>query len=396
MAAGILNYLGFIILILELSISAFLFYSLLYRWRETRIPVIGILFSLYVVFIAFVGFEFFFYILNFETVMGFYINGENIISFLFPFYGGIAAGVFLLFIEFYRKDRVSPVRASIYGAFIGAFIFNMIFYLLFPEISISSTSSSIQNLGDLGNLFLSVIQALFSTNFPAAYFVGYVIVDTLLSLQKSKRKIHKRIEIRLILMLQLAIVFFFFFPMIFVVTAEVFSNNFTSELFFFLKHLAPHISVFMGSLLIYRSYVKAPLGLLQFHRLQKLIVINKAGLLLYSYDFNQTDKTQHSKVERDVLFSGGVLAVLTIFKEMIETTDIEMIKFQEEIVMLSTNDNFIIFLVADHESRFLWSALHGFSRVFNLKHGSEAEELTVVPNYIFEDTADLIKMTFGR
>ena len=379
MAAGILNYLGFIILILELSISAFLFYSLLYRWRETRIPVIGILFSLYVVFIAFVGFEFFFYILNFETVMEFYINGENIISFLFPFYGGIAAGVFLLFIEFYRKDRVSPVRASIYGAFIGAFIFNMIFYLLFPEISISSTSSSIQNLGDLGNLFLSVIQALFSTNFPAAYFVGYVIVDTLLSLQKSKRKIHKRIEIRLILMLQLAIVFFFFFPMIFVVTAEVFSNNFTSELFFFLKHLAPHISVFMGSLLIYRSYVKAPLGLLQFHRLQKLIVINKAGLLLYSYDFNQTDKTQTSKVE-----------------QMIETTDIEMIKFQEEIVMLSTNDNFIIFLVADHESRFLWSALHGFSRVFNLKHGSEAEELTVVPNYIFEDTADLIKMTFGR
>jgi hypothetical protein len=396
MAAGIFNYLGFIILIIELSISAFLLYSLLSRWRETKIPVIGILFSLYVVFIAFVGFEFLFYVLNFETVKEFYINGENIISFLFPFYGGIAAGVFLLFIEFYRKDRVSPVRASIYGAFIGAFIFNMIFYLLFPEISVSSSSSLLQNSGDIGNLFLSVIQALFSTNFPAAYFVGYVIVDTLLSLQKSKRKIHKKVEIRLILMLQLAIIFFFFFPMIFIVTAELFSNRFTSELFFFLKHLAPHISVFMGSLLIYRSYVKAPLGLLQFHRLQKLIVINNAGLLLYSYDFEQSLGGQKKKVERDVLFSGGVLAVLTIFKEMIQTTDIEMIKFQEEIVMLSTNDNFIIFLVADHESRFLWSALHGFSRVFNLKHGSEAEELTVVPNYIFEDTAELIKMTFGR
>ena len=81
---------------------------------------------------------------------------------------------------------------------------------------------------------------------------------------------------------------------------------------------------------------------------------------------------------------------------MMETTDMELIKFQEEIVMLSNNDNFIIFLVADHESRFLWSALQSFSRIFNLKHGSEAEELTVVPNYIFEDTADLIKLTFGR
>jgi len=396
MAIGILNYLGLAIFILELTISIILLLSLLSRWRKTRIPVIGILVSLYISFIAFVGFEFFFYLVNFETVIEFYLSGENIISFLFPFYGGISAGVFLLFIEFYRKDRVSPLRASIYGAFLGAFIFNMIFYLLFPEVSITNSGSSIQNITNLSTLFLSVVQILFSTNFPAAYFVGYVIIDTLLSLQKSKRKIHSRMEKKLILMLQFAIIFFFFFPMILVVTAEVFRNNASSELLFFLQHLAPHISVFIASLLIYRSYIKAPLGLLQFHRLQKLIVINKAGLLLFSYDFDQSDGTRNNKVERDVLFSGGVLAVLTIFKEMIETTDIELIKFQEEIVMLSNNENFIIFLVADHESRFLWSALHGFTRIFTLKHGSEAEELTVVPNYIFEDTGDLIKLTFGR
>ncbi len=396
MVTGILSYVGLVIFLLELTISIILLFSLLSRWRKTRIPVIGILFSLYIGFFAFVCFEFFFYLVNFETVISFYLNGENIISFLFPFYGGISAGVFLLFIEFYRKDRVSPLRASIYGAFLGAFIFNMIFYLLFPEISITDSSSSIQNINDLGILFLSVVQILFSTNFPAAYFVGYVIIDTLLSLQKSKRKVHKGIEKRLILMLQFAIIFFFFFPMMLVVFAEVFGNKMTSEIIFFLQHLAPHISVIIASLLIYRSYVKAPLGLLQFHSLKKLIVINKSGLLLFSYDFDQSDGTQNNKVERDVLFSGGVLAVLTIFKEMIETTDIEMIKFQEEIVMISNNSNFIVFLVADHESRFLWSALHGFSRVFNLKHGSEAEELTVVPNYVYEDTADLIKLTFGR
>ncbi len=370
MAVEILSYVGLVIFILELTVSTILLFSLLSRWRKTRIPVIGILFSLYIVLIAFVGFEFFFYIINFESVVNFYLDGENVISFLLPFYGGISSGVFLLFIEFYRKDRVSPIRASIYGAFLGAFIFNMIFYLLFPEISITNDGSSIQSITNLGTLFLSVVQILFSTNFPAAYFVSYVIIDTLLSLQISKRKIHKGIEKQLILMLQFAIIFFFFFPMILVVTAEVFGNNTNSELFFFLQHLAPHISVVIGSLLIYRSYIKAPLGLLQFHRLQKLIVINKAGLLLFSYDFDRSEGTQNKKVERDVLFSGGVLAVLTIFKEIMETTDMELIKFQEEIVMLSNNDNFIIFLVADHESRFLWSALHSFSRIFNLKHGS--------------------------
>ncbi|MHA1443863.1 MAG: hypothetical protein ACTSR4_03840, partial [Candidatus Hodarchaeales archaeon] len=179
MAVEILSYTGLVIFILELTVSTILLYSLASRWRKTRIPVIGILFSLYIVLIAFVGFEFFFYIIDFESVVNFYLDGENIISFLLPFYGGISSGVFLLFIEFYRKDRVSPLRASIYGAFLGAFIFNMIFYLLFPEISVPNGGSSIQNITNLSTLSLSFIQILFSTNFPAAYFVSYVIIDIL-------------------------------------------------------------------------------------------------------------------------------------------------------------------------------------------------------------------------
>ena len=187
MAVEILSYVGLVIFILELTVSTILLFSLLSRWRKTRIPVIGILFSLYIVLIAFVGFEFFFYIINFETVVVFYIDGENIISFLLPFYGGISSGVFLLFIEFYRKDRVSPLRASIYGAFLGAFIFNMIFYLLFPEITLANGGSSIQNITSLSTLFLSVVHILFSTNFPAAYFVSYVIIDIALITNKQKK-----------------------------------------------------------------------------------------------------------------------------------------------------------------------------------------------------------------
>ena len=123
------------------------------------------------------------------------------------------------------------------------------------------------------------------------------------------------------------------------------------------------------------------------------MVINKSGLLLYSYEFVPEENLGS---DRDLLFSGGVLAVLNLFTEMIETTDVKMIQFQEDIIMLSNNDNFVTFIIADHTSRFLWSALAAFSRFFNLKYGSEAEELTVVPKHVFEGAYDLVKMAFGR
>jgi hypothetical protein len=81
---------------------------------------------------------------------------------------------------------------------------------------------------------------------------------------------------------------------------------------------------------------------------------------------------------------------------MIETTEVEMIQFQEQIIMLSNNDNFITFLITDHTSRFLWTALASFSQMFYLKYGSDAKEMTVVPKHVFEDTFEIIKIAFGR
>jgi hypothetical protein len=186
-------------------------------------------------------------------------------------------------------------------------------------------------------------------------------------------------------------VFFYVIPLILAVIARFVEMS--PGTIVFLRHFAPHMSVLIGSFLIYIAYVKAPLGLLQFHKLEKLMVINKSGLLLYSYDFNQI---QEDKPDRDVLYSGGVLAVLNLFTEMMETTNMEMIEFQEQIILLSNNENFITFLIADHESRFLWSAVKGFSKFFNLKYGTDAQELTVVPRHVFEDASSLVKLAFGH
>ncbi|MHA1978446.1 MAG: hypothetical protein ACW98F_04835 [Candidatus Hodarchaeales archaeon] len=392
MAIEILGLVGFFIFSLEIGVSFFLIYSLWVRWRETRIPVIGILIGLYVVFIAFVGFEFLFYILNIDNPVQFYREEGNIVNYLFPLYGGLSSGVFLLFVEFFRKDRVSPVHASIYGVFLGAFLLNMIYPVLFPDI-MSKELIFPEKIEAIYDVILTLMIALYTTNFPAAYFVGYVIITTIWSLQKIKRQITFKKQKVQAIMLQLSIIFFFAVPLIIVVSARFLEQMINPDLHIFLQHLAPHISVIVGSWLIYKAYVSAPLGLLQFHRLKKLMVINKSGLLLYSYEFLPGG---NSGSDRDLLFSGGVLAVLNLFTEMIETTDVKMIQFQKEIIMLSNSENFLTFIIADHTSRFLWSALDAFTRIFNLKYGSEAEELTVVPKHVFEGTFDLVKLAFGR
>ncbi|MHA2239391.1 MAG: hypothetical protein ACXAB2_13675, partial [Candidatus Hodarchaeales archaeon] len=289
------------------------------------------------------------------------------------------------------KDRVSPIHSSIYGVFIGAIVFNLIFKFLFPEFSITSETTIIEGVFDVSDVVRFIFIILFTTNFPTAYFIVYVIVVSFRSLQATIQEIQdkrRKIQIR---MLQLSMVFFYVIPLILAVIARFVEMS--PGTIVFLRHFAPHMSVLIGSFLIYIAYVKAPLGLLQFHKLEKLMVINKSGLLLYSYDFNQI---QEDKPDRDVLYSGGVLAVLNLFTEMMETTNMEMIEFQEQIILLSNNENFITFLIADHESRFLWSAVKGFSKFFNLKYGTDAQELTVVPRHVFEDASSLVKLAFGH
>lgn len=390
MALDYLNLIGLAIFLVEITVSIILLFSLWKRWYEIKIPVIAILVGLYILFIGFVSFETFSYILNFNQIIDFYLEEGNWIASLFPLYGGISSGIFLLFIEFFRKDRVSPIHSGVYGIFLGAIIFNLFFKFLFPEFTITSETAIIEGAFDISDVIRLIIIALFSTNFPTAYFIGYVILISMISLQATLHGIHnpqQRTQIRL---LQLSMLFFYVIPLVFAVVARFI--EFTPEITVFLRHLAPHMSVLIGHFFIYFAYVKAPLGLLQFHKLEKLMVINKSGLLLYSYDFNQL---LTNKPDRDVLFSGGVLAVLNLFNEMMETTNMEMIEFQEQIILLSNNENFITFLIADHESRFLWSAVKAFSKFFNLKYGTDAEELTVVPRHVFEDAASLVKLAFG-
>ena len=395
MAVEVFGIVGFLIFFLEVTISTLMSVLLWRRWRDIRLPVIAILITLYIIFIGFVGVEFISFIVNISNPVQFYLDENNLIASLFPFYGGISAGIFLLFIEFFRKDRVAPIHTLVYGIFLGAFLLNMIFKVVFPEFTTSIEQATIVETFDLSAVIFLLINVLFTTNFPAAYFISYAIIVTLFSLQKIKDQVTEVNQKRQLIFLQATIIFFYGVPILLTILTRFTENSLNLELLVFLRHLAPHISVIIGSFFIYIAYVKAPLGLLQFHTLEKLLVINDSGLLLYSYDFLPKVDSDGDHRDRDVLFSGGVLAVLNLFTEMIETTEMQMIQFQEQIIMLSNNKNFITFLIADHTSRFLWNALNAFSQIFTLKFGSDAKELTVVPKHVFEDALEIVRLTFG-
>ena len=81
---------------------------------------------------------------------------------------------------------------------------------------------------------------------------------------------------------------------------------------------------------------------------------------------------------------------------MIHTKSIKMIHFQDKKIMLSHNENFVIALIVDRISSFLWSALESFGKMFNLKYGISNQVLSVVPKSVFDDAEILLKLAFGR
>jgi hypothetical protein len=195
--------------------------------------------------------------------------------------------------------------------------------------------------------------------------------------------------------MQWSIILYYLVTLVVIVTAYQLEDLLNPNLAVLLKHIAPHINVILGGIMIYQAYVNAPVGFLQFHNIEKLLAINKSGLLLFSYDFSLPIKVDSSR-EKDVLLSGGVYAILNLFSEMIHAENIRMIQFLDRKIMLSQNENFIIFLLVDRISGFLWSALDSFATMFNLKYGLEDQEYAVVTKNVFDDAETLLKIAFGR
>lgn len=394
MAPTMFSSIGFGVFLLELVINGFLFFTLTKRWKETKITVVALLSGAYLLFIVFVFIEFCFYLLNFDDPINFYLQEGNVIVSLFPFFGGISAGFFMLFIDYFENERINTIHGFFYGVFFGAFILNIMYQLIFPNVfATREFSFDFSNMLEPSKVFLLFLNFLLSTNFPASYFVMYVLIVTLRSLRRIKKIVDDETQKKQISLMQLTIIFYYLITLVIVAGAYQLAELLDHVTLVFLRHIAPHISVVIGGIVIFLAYARAPVGFLQFQRMEKLMVINRSGLLLFAYDFV---KTEYYSSERDVLLSGGVTAVLNLFTEMIHTKSIKMIHFQDKKIMLSHNENFIIALFVDRISSFLWSALESFGKMFNLKYGLSDQVLSVVPKSVFDDAEILVKLAFGR
>ncbi len=388
MAPSIISYFGFSVFLLELVVSGFVFFRLSRRWRETKITVVSLLAGFYLLFIIFVMIEFWFFLLNFNDPVGFYLKEGNFIVWLFPFFGSVSAGFFMIFIDYFENERLNPIHGFFYGVFLGAFFLNILYQIIVPEVFPLTTIEATTGIF----LFLNF---LLSTNFPAPYFVIFVIIVTLGALRRIKICVEDDAQKKQITLMQWTIILYYFITLVLVVGAYQLEGFLDPNIVVVLRHIAPHISVIFGGIAIFQAYVNAPVGFLQFQNIEKVFVINRSGLLLFSYDF-AVPKTDKTSSEKDLLLSGGVHAILNLFTEMIHTENIRMIQFLDRKIMLSQNENFIVFLLVDRVSSFLWSALDSFSSMFNLKYGLEDQEYAVVTKNVFDEAEVLLKIAFGR
>ena len=390
----LLSLMGALIYLIEIGVNFYICILIFRRWRTSKIPVVAVLGGFYVLFLLFIGIEVLVLIINFNNVLEFYIQEQNLVSTLFPFFGGISGGFFLLFIDYFENEHISPFHSSIYGIFLGAFILNALYLLLFPEIiSAGSKITEFADLEGLISIIVTIVQFLYSTNFPAPYFVFYVLAVTLITLQRIKKLVDNPERKKQIFYLQMTIIFYYCNTALIIIFVYQFSAFMDPSLYVLLRYFVPHANTIFGSFFIYKAYVRAPMGLLQFQRMEKLMVISRSGLLYYSHDF-ETLKSDNPERD-DILLSGGIFAILTLFSEMIESENIRTISFQNKVIMLAQREQFIVFLVVDRISSYLWSALESFTNMFNLNYGLEDQDYTIVPKNIFEDADKLLKVAFA-
>lgn len=319
------------------------------------------------------------------TPSEFYLEEGNLVVSLFPFFGGLSAGFYLFFIDYFENERFNPIYTSIFGFFLGGFFVNIMFRIFFPDFFSSLASNQLEGILPI------LLKVLMTTNFPATYFVIYVTIVALVNLQKIKKQVEIVKQKRQIYMLQITILCYYLYTTVTVVIGYLFSSFLTPDQIVFFRHFAPHLGVITGSVVIYHTYIQAPVSFLQFQKIEKLLVINSKGLLLFSYDFRTK-----SESERDLLLSGGIYAIQNMFSEMVNPQNLTMIEFQDYQVALYYHEKFLALLVADKITSYLWSALTSFSNMFNLNFGSDInKELSLVPQSIFEGAKSLIDLSFG-
>ncbi len=153
------------------------------------------------------------------------------------------------------------------------------------------------------------------------------------------------------------------------------------------------ILVIIGQGLILHAFIGNKSVLISAHRLDNLLIINQAGLVLLSYSFPTT------KIKTDELLLSGILTAITSsMKEVVNSEDdVELIQLGDlHLTIRSLPEKVKIVLISKRVSRFILEALDNFVKEFRQQFKNElldAQDGLVVPR-TFESTKTLVEKIF--
>lgn len=373
------SYITVLVLVVQLSISSLLIITLIKRYKETKVVAILLLMVTSILAVLTQLLELFLSLINFENIL---TNYTSISMHVFSFLGIVTAGIFLIFIDHFENETISPIKLSLScSAAIGYFITLLVLLTLDVDYL---------NNVDVNTLFDFVITDTF---FILPLFLLYTIISTLRSIQQIKKYAIDENQVKLLNNIIIAIIFYYGITTILgFINGMFFTIGVNFNLDLILNVILPRLSVSIGSFLLWRTYYStSSVAFLQPQRMDKIIVISKEGLPLFDYSFRQRKEDTDS-----VLLSGGLLAISSLLKEAVGTvSEIKSVRFSNKIIMIEAEEHFGVFLIVDRTSNFLSSALVSFTKDFAEKYESLLPVEGLFDTSKFEDAKDLVLKKFG-
>ncbi len=295
-------------------------------------------------------------------------------------YLGISAvygGSFLLFIDYFERERISANRLALIIGYLVlvyswevSWLYNYLYYFFAGEPQPTGYNAGYFNL-------LSLIILSF-----------FILIAVLCSrvLQHMKQFALDTAHRKQLSYMQWAILSIFLFAPLLSLSQMFFGYigvNVDLE-------YPGFVCIFVGIGLLWLAYARTTrVALLQPQQIDKILVLNEGGVLLYSYEFSHTPQTIN-----DMLISGGLTAVRGIMREAMGTgTELRSITFEDKEIMFITLGRFGFVLFAGRKSRFLQAALENFGKAFSNKYEAQIERIVNLD--AFNESKGLIEKAFG-
>ncbi|MFX0093661.1 MAG: hypothetical protein ACFFBD_18055 [Candidatus Hodarchaeota archaeon] len=373
MTVSLVSFLTLLLRLAAVFISVLLMYTLVLRWRQTRIKAILLL--LPAIFMSF--------LLDIVNLWEAIVYLDSLIplsiltfsreSTILSLLGLNSAGCFLLFIDYFERDHISAIRLSLFVGMSAAYITGLL-------ISLTSQVSGI-NLGMI-LVFLLV-----------PVFLAIVAVIGIKAFQNMKRFAFDNEHKNQLLFMQLVFFSYFFLTSFFIFLSGsiIARENLPGEIKQLIWFFPQELSLLAASVLLWHVYARSSrIAFLQPQRIYKLLILNRSGLPLYIYEFIRTE----TSVEQDYLVSGGITATKSLLKDAIgATSEIHSISFEDKEVMLTNREKFVVVLFVERKSNYLKIASEMFSVKFEEKYGDNISDH--VNKALFEGTDHLIERAFG-